>query len=122
MIKSVGIEGISYPMFSSANLEKVIFCHEGGGYVIYRISDIRVYNFKRREVPMIQGCMLRLTDDGMVVIKNYYCDMPVYISASSDSGFKLITHVVESGVVRPYEFLALKISDVERVLEDVLLM
>lgn len=120
MIKSVGIKGGNYPMFSSANLEKVIFRHVGGKYIIYKISDIHVDNFKRREVPMVQGCVLRLTDDGMAVIKKYYCDMPVYILGHTPSGFKLITHIIESGVVKPYDFLALQIDSVEKILEDVL--
>tara|TARA_B110000211_G_scaffold115418_1_gene133655 strand:+ start:11582 stop:12316 length:735 start_codon:yes stop_codon:yes gene_type:complete len=122
MIESVGIKGGNYPMFSSAYLEKVMFRHVGGKYIIYKISDIYVDNIKRREIPMVQGSVLRLTDDGMDVIKNYYCDMPVYILGQTASGFKLITHVVENGVVKPYDFLALKIDSVEKILEDVLRM
>jgi|GEM_PF-5364269 len=113
-----------YPLFQCQLYERVLFQVIGvsnSRYRVYQVKDIFVDSLKRREVTMITGYDLNISEENLKVLRSNYYDMPVYIVSSNKHGVNLVTHILRDGHLETFQFLAEYGESCEKILGELIL-
>jgi hypothetical protein len=112
-----------YPRFNSGNYTKSIFRLDkvkAKTAFVYSIGDIYVDAILRREIVMVSGWKVFISDKDLYPLRYQYMDFPVYIISQSSQVVELVTHVIKDGEIEPFRFQVRKVEAIERCLDDVL--